>query len=150
MFGLDVSNPQNQIQKVLGCDKSCFPQTGYDGPAPKEFMVSLGNSKLAVVWSGYRDGFVVCCSKLNMSKRLKATTGQVDFVATHLSISYYSVARSGRLADCLAVFPSKKSESKEEASKVASTNNSINSSSNNNNDSEKKKKKRSRNRNRVA
>lgn len=103
MFGLDVSNPQNQIQKVLGCHKYCLPQTDYYDSFEEGFMVSLGNSKLAVVWSGYRDGFVVCCSKLNMSKCLNATTGQVDFVAMPLSLSYYSVARSGRLADCLAV-----------------------------------------------
>ncbi|KAI8570095.1 hypothetical protein RHMOL_Rhmol01G0006800 [Rhododendron molle] len=151
MYGLDVSNPQNQIQRVLGCDKSCFPQTGYDDPAPELFMVSLGNSKLAVVWSGYGDGFVVCCSKLNMSKRLNATTGQVDFVATHLSLSYYSVNMRSQLVDCFAIFPSKNNESKEEASKDASTSNNINSSNDNNNNGKEenqKKKKKNRNRNR--
>ncbi|KAG5563726.1 hypothetical protein RHGRI_000057 [Rhododendron griersonianum] len=147
MYGLDVSNPQNQIQRVLGCDNSCLPQEGYnyDDPAAKEFMVSLGNSKLAVIWSGYRDGFFVCCSKLNMSKRLNATTGQVDFVAMPLSLSYYSVESletSSRLAYCLAIFPSQNNESKEEASKDASTSNDINSSNNNNNNDAKKKKKK--------
>ncbi|KAG5563727.1 hypothetical protein RHGRI_000058 [Rhododendron griersonianum] len=150
MYGLDVSNPQNQIQRVLGCDNSCFPETGYDDPAPEEFMVSLGNSKLAVVWSGHRDGFVVCCSKLNMSKRLNATTGQVDFVATHLSLSYYSVTMRSQLVDCFAVFPSKNDESKEEACKDTSTSNNINNSNNNNNDGKEENQKKKNNRNRTG
>ncbi|KAI8570092.1 hypothetical protein RHMOL_Rhmol01G0006500 [Rhododendron molle] len=117
IYGLDVSNPENQIQKVLGCDQCCLPHEWYEGCLREdEFMVSLGNSSLAVIWPACRrdpDGhldrerFDVCCSKLKMSKCLNATTGQIDFVATPLSISYYSVMGS-KLVDFLAVFPSKK------------------------------------------
>ncbi|KAI8570094.1 hypothetical protein RHMOL_Rhmol01G0006700 [Rhododendron molle] len=58
--------------RVLGCDKSCFPQTGYnydDIPTPQEFLVSLGNSKLAVIWSGYRDGYVASFHLKAMSQK---------------------------------------------------------------------------------
>ncbi|KAG5564589.1 hypothetical protein RHGRI_000693 [Rhododendron griersonianum] len=94
MFGLDVSNPENELQMVLGLDnknsreEKPLPQPGppESSSGPRGFLVSMGNSKLAVLWAGViprRPGeprprpdeetkLLVSCSKLEMSKRLNA------------------------------------------------------------------------------
>lgn len=100
MFAVDVSNPEKEHQQVLGFDKCSIPQKAYDGgPAPKEFLFSLGKSKLAVVWSGsyfanrdyIAEKTAVCCSKFKMSKRRNDATGQYTFHAELLSLSRYCV-----------------------------------------------------------
>lgn len=59
---MDVSNRQNRIQKLLGCDRCCLPTEWYDGCLlEKEFMVSLGNSNFSVLWPSFRryfDGYL--------------------------------------------------------------------------------------------
>lgn len=109
---------------VLGLDnknsreKKPLPQPGppESSSGPRGFLVSMGNSKLAVLWAGViprRPGeprprpdeeakLLVSCSKLEMSKRLNAATGRVDFVAQTLSVSYYNVLGSS-LINCLPV-----------------------------------------------
>lgn len=92
MFGLDVSDPENELQMVLGLDnknsreEKPLPQPGppESSSGPRGFLVSMGNSKLAVLWAGViprRPGeprpdeetkLLVSCSKLEMSKRLNA------------------------------------------------------------------------------
>lgn len=54
------SNPENELQMVLGLDnknsreKKPLPQPGppESSSGPRGFLVSMGNSKLAVLWAG--------------------------------------------------------------------------------------------------
>ncbi|KAG5564594.1 hypothetical protein RHGRI_000698 [Rhododendron griersonianum] len=122
MFGLDISNPRNELQIVLGFEnknieeKKPLPQPGPESsPGPCGFLVSMGNSKLAVIWAGViprlpgepritdkEPKLLVSCAILHMSKQPNPTTGGVDFVAETLSVSYYNVLGS-RLINCLPV-----------------------------------------------
>ncbi|XP_058183760.1 uncharacterized protein LOC131301454 isoform X2 [Rhododendron vialii] len=122
MFGLDISNPKNELQIVLGFEnksikeKKPLPQPGPESsPGPRGFLVSMGNSKLARIWAGVipvlpgeprstdkEPKLLVSCAILNMSKQPNPTIGGVDFVAETLSVSYYNVLGS-RLINCLPV-----------------------------------------------
>ncbi|KAH7850024.1 hypothetical protein Vadar_026636 [Vaccinium darrowii] len=125
MFGLDVSNPGNKLQKVLGFDKDIKekkplpqPDSPHSNTGPRGFLVPMGNSKLAVLWAGMlprrvhrlralepdkeEAKLLVSYSILNMYKQPNATTGGVDFVAETLSVSYYNVLGS-KLNNCLPV-----------------------------------------------
>ncbi|KAI8570915.1 hypothetical protein RHMOL_Rhmol01G0075900 [Rhododendron molle] len=152
MFGLDVSDPENELQMVLGLDsknsreKKPLPQPGppESSSGPRGFLVSMGNSTLAVLWAGViprRPGeprprpeeeakLLVSCSKLEMSKRLNAATGRVDFVAQTL-------------------FPSERSATKGVVSKDGSTTSTNGGSSNESEEEKKKRRNRNRNKNRI-
>lgn len=115
LYGLDVSSPENLPKKVCGLDRDSIPQDPVEDEVPPiGRLVSLGKSKLAVLWDFflYDDDdhkkypaawgrLVVRCSKLKMSKR-QHSDGQFYFEGETLSVLDYYVMGSS-LVDCLSV-----------------------------------------------